>query len=201
MTVRAGDLNRRVRIERNGGGFDEIGQPIDGWAEVVTVWGNVKMLTGKETVLSNSDVGSATASIRIRYRTDITNGMRAVVDGVIFNILQALSNIAARNYTDLACETGSNNGKRGIRHLRRDQGAGRRRVYPDVAPATPVKPYIVYQAIGGVDETTFDGADTLQNSRMQVSVWSTSRSEAASIIKQVRSALTAEPAECRSARR
>jgi len=67
------------------------------------------------------------------------------------------------------------------------------RVYPDVAPASPVKPYIVYQSIGGVDETTFDGADTLQNSRMQVSVWSTSRSEAATIIKQVRAALTAEP--------
>ncbi|BBP95963.1 hypothetical protein BSFA1_10920 [Burkholderia sp. SFA1] len=67
------------------------------------------------------------------------------------------------------------------------------RVYPDVAPASPVKPYIVYQSIGGEDETTFDGADTLQNSRMQVSVWSTSRSEAATIIKQVRAALTAEP--------
>jgi len=67
------------------------------------------------------------------------------------------------------------------------------RVYPDVAPATVLKPYLVYQSVGGVDETTFDGADTLQNSRMQVSVWSTSRSEAATIIQQVRAALTAEP--------
>ena len=67
------------------------------------------------------------------------------------------------------------------------------RVYPDVAPATVAKPYIVYQSVGGVDETTFDGADTLQNSRMQVSVWSTSRSEASTIIQQVRAALTAEP--------
>ncbi|WP_250451203.1 DUF3168 domain-containing protein [Caballeronia sp. ATUFL_M2_KS44] len=67
------------------------------------------------------------------------------------------------------------------------------RVYPDVAPASPTKPYIVYQSIGGTDETTFDGADTLQNSRMQVSVWSISRSEAATLIQQVRAALTAEP--------
>ncbi|WP_250467634.1 DUF3168 domain-containing protein [Caballeronia sp. GAFFF2] len=67
------------------------------------------------------------------------------------------------------------------------------RVYPDVAPASPVKPYIVYQSVGGVDETTFDGADTLQNSRMQVSVWATSRGDAATIIQQVRAALTAEP--------
>jgi hypothetical protein len=67
------------------------------------------------------------------------------------------------------------------------------RVYPDVAPASAVKPYVVYQSVGGVDETTFDGADTLQNSRVQVSAWSTTRSEASTIIKQVRAALTVEP--------
>jgi hypothetical protein len=67
------------------------------------------------------------------------------------------------------------------------------RVYPVVPPAGVSRPFVVYQSVGGVDETTFDGADTLQNSRMQVSVWATSRSEAATIIQQVRAALTAEP--------
>ncbi|WP_322070983.1 DUF3168 domain-containing protein [Paraburkholderia bannensis] len=67
------------------------------------------------------------------------------------------------------------------------------RVYPDVAPATVVKPYIVYQGAGGVDETTFDGADTLQNCRMQVTVWATTRAEAATLIQQVRAAMTAAP--------
>lgn len=67
------------------------------------------------------------------------------------------------------------------------------RVYPDVAPADAAKPYLVYQSAGGVDETTFDGADTLQNSRMQVAVWATTRLEVASLIQQVRAALTAAP--------
>ena len=67
------------------------------------------------------------------------------------------------------------------------------RVYPDVAPPSAVKPYLVYQSAGGVDETTFDGADTLQNSRMQVCAWATSRAEAATLIQQVRDALTAAP--------
>lgn len=66
-------------------------------------------------------------------------------------------------------------------------------VYPDVAPANRVKPYIVYQAVGGADETTFDGVDALQNSRMQVSVWADSRAAASALIQQVRAALTAEP--------
>lgn len=67
------------------------------------------------------------------------------------------------------------------------------RVYPDVAPDGAARPYVVYQGVGGVDETTFDGADMLQNSRMQVAVWATTRGEAATIIQQVRAALTAEP--------
>jgi SPP1 family predicted phage head-tail adaptor len=117
--MRAGDLNRHVRIERREQGQDDVGQPVDTWVEVATVWCNVRMLTGKETLTADADVASATASIRIRYRTDITNGMRAgvlkYVDGqpvedVVFNILAPLPNLASREYMDLACEAFANNG-------------------------------------------------------------------------------------------
>ena len=67
------------------------------------------------------------------------------------------------------------------------------RIYPDVAPASPTKPYLVYQSVGGVDETTFDGLNEQQNSRMQVAVWSLSRAEAAAIMQQILQALTAAP--------
>jgi SPP1 family predicted phage head-tail adaptor len=117
--MRAGDLNRRVRIERHEQDQDGLGQPIDTWTEVATVWCNVRMLTGKETLTSDAEVASATASIRIRYRTDVDNGMRAVllkfidrqpVDDVVFNILAPLPNVASREYTDLACSAYANNG-------------------------------------------------------------------------------------------
>jgi SPP1 family predicted phage head-tail adaptor len=110
MTLRAGDLNRRVRIERRDQTQDELGQPVDTWVEVATVWCNVRMLTGKETLTSDADVGTASASIRIRYRTDIDNGMRAIVDGVIFNIGAPLPDLAGREYVDLPCTTGANLG-------------------------------------------------------------------------------------------
>ncbi|MEK6291056.1 MAG: phage head closure protein [Paraburkholderia tropica] len=108
--MRAGTLNRRVRIERRDQTQDDLGQPVDTWVEVATVWCNVKMLTGKETLAADADVASATASIRIRYRTDITSDMRAIVGGVIFNILAPLPDLAGREYTDLACTAFSNNG-------------------------------------------------------------------------------------------
>ena len=117
--MRAGDLNRRVRIERRDQTQDELGQPVDTWVEVATVWCNVRMLTGKETLVSDADVGSATASIRIRFRTDIDGGMRAVLlkfvdgqpaDDAIFNIQKALPDYASRERTDLACIEGRNDG-------------------------------------------------------------------------------------------
>ncbi|MFM2465150.1 DUF3168 domain-containing protein [Paraburkholderia sp. RL17-368-BIF-A] len=67
------------------------------------------------------------------------------------------------------------------------------RVYPSVAPAGVARPYIVYQGVGGQDETTFDGSDSLQNRRVQVVAWSTTADEADLINKQVRAALSGEP--------
>ncbi|QTD91763.1 phage head closure protein [Burkholderia anthina] len=118
--MRIGKFNRRVRIERRMGQRDPSnGEELDVWVEVDTVWANVLMLTGKEVMVSDADVAEATASIRIRYRTDIDNGMRAVllkyvdgqpVDDAIFNIGKPLPDFAGRQYTDLPCTTGSNDG-------------------------------------------------------------------------------------------
>ena len=115
--MRAGDLNRRVRIDRRAGA-GTLKDPLT-WTPLATVWANVKMLTGKETLLSDSDIGQATASIRIRFRTDIDNGMRAVllkyvdgkpVDEVAYDIRKPLPNYTKRDYTDLVCITGAKDG-------------------------------------------------------------------------------------------
>jgi hypothetical protein len=67
------------------------------------------------------------------------------------------------------------------------------RVYPDVAPAGAVMPYITYQGVGGQDETTFDGLNTLQNKRMQINVWAAERAAAAALEIPILQALTAAP--------
>ncbi|WP_328586136.1 DUF3168 domain-containing protein [Chitinasiproducens palmae] len=67
------------------------------------------------------------------------------------------------------------------------------RVYPDLAKTRAAVPYIVYQAVGGIDETTLSGADQLQNTRMQITVWAADRATASSLMQQIRNAMTAEP--------
>lgn len=67
------------------------------------------------------------------------------------------------------------------------------RIYPDVVPAGAARPYIVYQSVGGVDETTFDGLSELQNSRMQVAAWGEDRLSVALLMQQILQALTVAP--------
>jgi hypothetical protein len=66
------------------------------------------------------------------------------------------------------------------------------RVYPDLAPANALRPYITYQQIGGtgvnfVDPTT----PSKKNSRFQINIWSDTRGNCATIAGQVEDALRA----------
>jgi SPP1 family predicted phage head-tail adaptor len=105
----AGSLGCLVSLQRKQG-KDALGQPLSTWVEYASVWGNVNMLTGKEKVAGGTTIGMGTASIRIRFRTDVTNGDRAVVRGIIFNIAQPLPNLSTQEYTDLPCTQGANLG-------------------------------------------------------------------------------------------
>lgn len=62
--------------------------------------------------------------------------------------------------------------------------------YPDVAPDIATFPLIIYQQVGGVameflDQTLADK----DNARMQVVVWSKTRTEASSIARQTRESI------------
>lgn len=108
--MEAGKLNRRLRIEQRGEATDEGGSVIDGWTEVATVWANVRTLNGREFAVGGGQASQVTASIRIRYRTDLTAGMRAICDGIVFNIVAVLPDVARREHVDLACTSGVNLG-------------------------------------------------------------------------------------------
>ena len=73
------------------------------------------------------------------------------------------------------------------------QGLASGGIYPDQAPANVAAPYIVYQSVGGADETALDGFEPQQNSRMQIAVWSATRLEAVDIMQKILRAMTAAP--------
>lgn len=101
--MKAGTLNRLVLIEAPEGGQDSVGQPNTGWDEVASVWADVRTQGGLESIRSGAEVSTIRASIRIRYRTDITAAMR-VTDGSMVYEVKAVLPDAGRQYLDLVCE-------------------------------------------------------------------------------------------------
>jgi hypothetical protein len=66
------------------------------------------------------------------------------------------------------------------------------RVYPDVAPAGAVKPYITYQQVGGAALAFVESAAVgKRNARFQVNVWATTRTAAAALARTVEDTLVA----------
>jgi hypothetical protein len=65
------------------------------------------------------------------------------------------------------------------------------RVYPDVTPDNKTFPLVIYQQVGGDVLNPLDGADpNMDHARVQFWVWSKTRLEASSVMRQVRVALT-----------
>jgi Protein of unknown function (DUF3168) len=66
------------------------------------------------------------------------------------------------------------------------------RVFPDVADTSTARPYITYQQFGGKADTYTEGAvPDIRNARMQINVWSTTKSEVVSLMLQIEALLVA----------
>lgn len=102
--MQAGRLNRRCVLQTPGTATDEIGQPIPGWTDVATVWADIRMRSGMESIKAGAPVSVVAASIRIRYRSDVNAGMRVVHNLVAYEIKAKLPDVSGREFLDLVCE-------------------------------------------------------------------------------------------------
>lgn len=102
--MRAGQLNRRIRIQSLTSTRDEIGQPINEWQDVATVWANIRHLSGTETIKADAPTSTLRASIRIRYRAGIDAGMRVLHGETVYNIAAVMPDEEGRKFVDLVAE-------------------------------------------------------------------------------------------------
>ncbi len=101
-------LNQRVLLQLPQTGKDDHGQPLTGFVNLVQdgdgmLWANVAFPGGLETIRNGAVSATTMASIRIRMRDDLTTALRAVHDGVAFNVHAILPH-ANRAFVDLVCE-------------------------------------------------------------------------------------------------
>ena len=105
--MRAGGLNRHITIQRRGTATDSWGTPLPGvenWAEVGKAWASIKTLSGLGTIKADAQASTIKASIRVRWRTDLTAGMRVLHGTTVYDVRAVLPDVAGREYVDLVCE-------------------------------------------------------------------------------------------------
>lgn len=112
MTLAAGKLNRRITIQRRDSGQDGAGQPVQTWTDVATVRAQPAGDTGLSTIRASGDLPAPIKrySFRIRYREGLDEGMRVVYGGHNFDIKTVRMDFAGKQWTDLVCELGANDG-------------------------------------------------------------------------------------------
>ena len=108
--MQAGRLNRRVTVERRTVVEDPLGGGAVTWVPLATLWANFRNASGSEAIRNDAPVGITKASVRIRYREDIDPTCRLIHRGTTYNIESVLPDQVAREYCDLVCSTGANDG-------------------------------------------------------------------------------------------
>lgn len=67
------------------------------------MWANIRHLSGSESIRSDRPVSEVKASIRVRYRDDLTAGMRVVHGGSTYEVEAVLADLVGRQHLDLVC--------------------------------------------------------------------------------------------------
>lgn len=102
--MQAGRLSSRCVLQTPGTTQDELGQPIPGWTDVATVWADVRLRSGLESIKAGASVSVVQASVRIRYRSGVNAGMSLVHNLVRYEIKAVMPDVSGREFLDLVCE-------------------------------------------------------------------------------------------------
>ena len=107
--MRAGDLNKRITLYELVTGSpakDEFGEPNTSWEALDTVWASIEPISGREFWAQQQVQSEITARIRIRYRDDITPGMKAEYQSKTYAIKNVIDKDEKHAELQLMCSEG-----------------------------------------------------------------------------------------------
>lgn len=94
--MRAGELRKRVTLQRLVAGRDSLGGVTESWEDVGTYWAAVEPLKGHEFFAASQVNAEVTGRIRMRYRPGVDPTMRAALGTRVFAI-QAVIDVDERH--------------------------------------------------------------------------------------------------------
>ena len=110
MSIRTGDLNRRITLQARNTALDTWGQQTTTWTDLLTCWASIAPLSGRELELAKAINAAISHEITILYRPGVTASHRAVYQGRVLNIEAVLDPNMAHEVLQLMCSEGLNPG-------------------------------------------------------------------------------------------
>ena len=107
--MKANILRNRVTFQRATITKDDYLNEEKTYANIGTVWANIRNVSGKEYTKNGIDSAHVTTSIRCRlskFTAQITERDRILFSGRFYNINAVLPNVADGDYIDFACTMG-----------------------------------------------------------------------------------------------
>ena len=100
-----GQLRHKVTIQKLGDAENEWGEPVkDEWVDVCSPWADIRQPSGLSAIKADAQVSIVRTSIRIRFRNDVTAGMRVVHGPKTYSVKAVLMVEGKRVFVDLVCE-------------------------------------------------------------------------------------------------
>jgi len=94
--MRAGNLRHKLEIQENTPTRNAVGEEVDSWTTVATVWASIEPLSGVELLNAQQVAAETTVRIGLRYRSGVTAAHRIKFGARIFDI-NVVSNVGERN--------------------------------------------------------------------------------------------------------
>jgi SPP1 family predicted phage head-tail adaptor len=110
--INAGQYTERLTIEAPSSSVDALGQRVETWSTVVTVWGRALPQRGREQFAAGQMGEQSPVFFEIRYRTGITRNMRVVWNGAPYALVADPVQINGQKWAlELSCMAGIRDGR------------------------------------------------------------------------------------------
>lgn len=112
LPIPAGLKDQLVTIQQASASVDGLGQRVETWADVATVWARARPLRGREYFAAGAMQSEAAVAFGMDYRTDVTGAMRVLWGGVPHAIVAEPIDVDGGRHTlELLCSAGIRDGQ------------------------------------------------------------------------------------------
>ena len=110
--MQAGALNQRITIQQPSAAKDVLGQRVETWADVATVWASAQPLRGREFFAAGQMQSEAAVKFTIRHRAGLAGNMRVLWRGVPHALVAEPMDVDGRmERLELMCAAGVRDGQ------------------------------------------------------------------------------------------